>query len=96
MLPYLSTHVSFTKFIFISLIIKQMNDLISRFTSRKFLGAIAASITAYVTASQDGVFTQPEIMLIIAPIVAFIAAEGAADAVTRYTNIPPVDDEPTR
>lgn len=70
-----------------------MNDLIARYTSRKFVSAIATSIAAYIAASQDGVFTQPEILLIIAPIIAFIAAEGAADVVTRRTNIPPVNED---
>jgi hypothetical protein len=70
-----------------------MKDFIARYTSRKFLGAIAASLTAYVTAAQDGVFTAPEIGLIIAPILAFIAAEGAADYKTRQTNIPPVHEQ---
>jgi hypothetical protein len=69
-----------------------MKDLIARYTSRKFLAAVATSITAYIAAAQDQIFTQPEILLIISPVIAFIAVEGAADVTTRFTNIPDVKD----
>lgn len=70
-----------------------MKDLLSRLTSRKFLLAVIASITAYGVATQDGIITQGEIWTIITPVLTFIGFEGAADVVTRATNIPPVDDE---
>jgi len=76
-----------------------MNERIKEFflslLSRKFLLAIGAAITAYGVATQDGVITQPELWTIIAPLLAFMGVEGTADVVSRVTNIPPVDEEPS-
>ncbi|MDQ3816122.1 MAG: hypothetical protein M3362_00340 [Acidobacteriota bacterium] len=71
-----------------------MKDLIARLTSRKFLLAVIAAATAYGVAMQDNTITQAEIWTILTPILAFIGVEGAADAVTRSTNIPEISDEP--
>ncbi len=70
-----------------------MKDLLARLTSRKFLLTIIASATAFGVAIQDNTITQPEVWSILTPILAFIGVEGAADTVTRYTNIPKVEEE---
>jgi len=68
-----------------------MNDLVSRLTSRKFLLAVFGLITILFG---DNLHLSPEqIEGIIQVIIAFTAAEGLADAVTRYTNIPDVTDD---
>ncbi len=73
-----------------------MNDLIARFTSRKFLLTVIASATAFGVAIQDNTITQPEIWTILTPILAFIGVEGAADTVTRFTNIPTIEETPVK
>lgn len=70
-----------------------MNDLISRFSSRKFLLAVAGTIVALIYGLQDNILTQGELWAALAPLLSFIGVEGAADVVTRKTNIPPVDEE---
>lgn len=67
-----------------------MNDLVSRLTSRKFLLAVFGLVTILFGESLK--LTQDQIEGIIQVIIAFTAAEGLADAVTRYTNIPDIDD----
>lgn len=68
-----------------------MNDLISRFTSRKFLLALLGIITVFFGNRLD--ISADQITAITALIISFTAAEGVADAVTRYTNIPKVEEE---
>lgn len=70
----------------------QLKDLVARYTGRKFVLTIIASLTAYGVAIQDNVISQPEVWAILTPILTFIGVEGAADTVTRYTNIPNVDE----
>jgi hypothetical protein len=69
-----------------------MKEFIARLSSRKFLLAVIAAITAYGVAIQDSTITQAEVWTILTPILAFIGVEGAADAVTRATNIPSIDE----
>jgi hypothetical protein len=71
-----------------------MNDLISRYTSRKFLLAIAATAAGFVLGYQDNILTQAELLTALSPILAFIGVEGYADAKTRVTNIPEIEDAP--
>jgi hypothetical protein len=66
-------------------------ELFKRVTGRKFLLTIIASATAYSVAIEDNTINQSEVWTIITPILAFIGVEGAADTVSRYTNIPPQD-----
>lgn len=70
---------------------QRIQEFLLSLLSRKFLLAVGAAITAYGTAIQDNVVTQPELYLILAPIFAFIGVEGGADIVTRVTNIPKVE-----
>jgi len=68
-----------------------MNDLLARFTSRKFLLALLGIVVVFF---KDALNLSTEaIQAITSLIIAFTAAEGVADAVTRYTNIPTVDEE---
>jgi hypothetical protein len=69
-----------------------MKDFLSRLTSRKFLLTVAASLTAYGVATADNTITVSEVWTILTPILAYLGVEGAADVVTRRTNIPPVDE----
>jgi hypothetical protein len=62
---------------------KLSKDLLARFTSRKFLLTLAASIAALTAGMQDGILTQPEVWAVITPILAFIGIEGAADVAGR-------------
>lgn len=64
----------------------------ARLTSRKFIVAVAAALTAYGVAVQDNVITQGEVWTILTPVLAFIGVEGAADTVTRVTNVPKVEE----
>lgn len=68
-----------------------MNDLISRFTSRKFLLALLGIVVVFFKDALH--LTTDSIQAITALIIAFTAAEGVADAVTRYTNIPDVTED---
>lgn len=56
-----------------------IKDILARFSSRKFILAIGAAITAYELAGTDGVYTVAETWAIITPLLAFIGAEGATD-----------------
>lgn len=70
------------------------NDLLARFTSRKFLLALVGLVSVFFN---DQFKLSPEqIDAVVTLIVAFTAAEGVADAVTRYTNIPDIEDEPAK
>jgi uncharacterized membrane protein HdeD (DUF308 family) len=68
-----------------------MNDLISRLSSRKFLLALLGIVVVFFRDSLH--LGTDAIQAITALIISFTAAEGVADAVTRYTNIPDVTDE---
>jgi len=68
-----------------------MNDFVSRLTSRKFLLAVFGLVTILFGDNLN--LTPDQINGIIQVIIAFTAAEGLADAVTRYTNIPDVEPE---
>jgi uncharacterized membrane protein HdeD (DUF308 family) len=68
-----------------------MNDFVSRFTSRKFLLALLGIVAVFFKETLH--LTPESIQAITALIIAFTAAEGVADAVTRYTNIPAVDED---
>ncbi len=61
-------------------------DLLQRFTSRKFLVVVAAILILffrdYLALSPDDINTLKQILLM------YLAAEGTADAVTRYKNNP--------
>lgn len=59
---------------------QKIKDLLLRLTSRKLWIAVAATITAYIAASEDATFTTQEVMTIVAPALAFIGVEGWADA----------------
>lgn len=52
-----------------------MKNLIKRFTSRKFLLALAACLTFYA----NGQYTE-----LAATVIAYLGSEGAADAVQRF------------
>ena len=68
-----------------------MKDLVSRLTSRKFLLAVFAACIALF--NDRFLHLSPEqVSLVRDVVIAFIAAEGLADTVTRYTNIPTVDE----
>jgi hypothetical protein len=71
-----------------------MKDLVARLTSRKFLLAIFAVVIALGN-NRWFHLTADQIDLIKYAILAFIGMEGAADVVTRYTNIPDVQDPET-
>lgn len=70
-----------------------MNDLKARFTSRKFLLAVFGVIVVVVLPRVHIVLSNVELAAITTMVAAFIGMEGAADIVTRRTNIPPVDEE---
>lgn len=55
-----------------------MKDFLNRLTSRKFLLAVAAGLTFYA----NGQYTE-----LAATIIAYIAAEGSADALGRYSGV---------
>jgi hypothetical protein len=57
---------------------KFSQDLLARFTSRKFLLAVVGVITVFFTQ-----LTPEQTMAITALIIAFTAAEGLADAAGR-------------
>ncbi len=69
-----------------------MKDLISRLTSRKFILAVFAALIAIFN-DRYLHLTPDQVSLIRDVVIAFIAAEGVADTVTRYTNIPTVDEQ---
>lgn len=69
------------------------SDLLSRLTSRKFLLAVFGLIIILLQGKVN--LTPEQVESMVQVIIAFTAAEGVADVVTRYTNIPPVD-EPKR
>lgn len=54
-----------------------MKNLIKRFTSRKFLLALAACLTFYANAQ----YTE-----LAATVIAYLGSEGAADAVQRFAS----------
>lgn len=56
----------------------------NRLKSRKFLLAIIAAIVAFGNGFFEWGLSDEQVTLFVTPIVAFIAAEGAADAVERY------------
>lgn len=58
-------------------------EIFMRYTSRKFLMAVAASLAAYQMAGVDGIYTFQEILVILTPLMTFIGAEGWADANSR-------------
>lgn len=64
---------------------KLPKDLIARLTSRKFLFALIASITALGVGLQDGTLTQGELWAVLTPMLSFIGVEGAADVASRYS-----------
>lgn len=66
-------------------------DLIARLTSRKFLLAVFGVISVFLKDTFE--LSADQIDAIVTVIIAFTAAEGVADAVTRYTNIPEVEEE---
>lgn len=66
-------------------------DLLSRFTSRKFLLALVGLVTVFFNDKFN--LTSEQIDAIVTLIVAFTAAEGVADAVTRYNNIPEIEED---
>jgi uncharacterized membrane protein len=68
-----------------------MQDLVARFTSRKFLLALVGIVVVFFKDTLH--LTQEAIDAIVNLIIAFTAAEGVADAVTRYTNIPEVEED---
>jgi hypothetical protein len=68
-----------------------MNDLIARLTSRKFLLAIFGVVTVFFSDKFN--ITPDQQDAIVTLIITFTAAEGVADAVTRYTNIPNVEED---
>lgn len=61
-----------------------MKDILTRFTSRKFLLTLLAVSTAITVAVQDGAITQAEVWSILAPILTYLGVEGAADVVGRH------------
>ena len=65
-----------------------MNDLVARFTSRKFLLAVVGVIAVFFFPLSAEQMTALTVL-----IGAFTVVEGAADVVTRKTNIPPVDED---
>jgi uncharacterized membrane protein HdeD (DUF308 family) len=67
---------------------KYMNDIIARFTSRKFLLAVLGVVAVFFVH-----MSQEQIIALTVLIGSFTVAEGAADVVTRYTNIPDVKNE---
>lgn len=67
------------------------NDFLNRLTSRKFLLALVGLITVFFNDKFN--LTPEQIDAVVTLIVAFTAAEGVADAVTRYTNIPEVEPD---
>ena len=67
-----------------------MNDIVARFTSRKFLLALFGVVTVFFSNYYN--LSAEQIAAITALIISFTAAEGVADAVTRYTNIPTIDE----
>ncbi|HEX8196364.1 MAG TPA: hypothetical protein VF571_09265 [Pyrinomonadaceae bacterium] len=71
-----------------------MNDLIARLTSRKFLLAIFGVVTVFFSDTFN--ITPDQQDAIVTFIITFTAAEGVADAVTRYTNIPTVEESVTK
>ena len=67
-----------------------MNEIIARFTSRKFLLALVGLASVFFGDKLH--ITPDQTDAIVTLIIAFTAAEGAADIATRFTNIPEVDE----
>lgn len=55
-----------------------------RLKSRKFLLAVVTAVVAFGNGFFDWGITNEQLTLFITPIVAFIGAEGLADAAERY------------
>lgn len=72
-----------------------MDDLIPRFTSRKFLLAVFGAITVIILPRLGIELSNAELASMTVMVTAFIGVEGLADTVTRTTNIPKVEDEST-
>lgn len=70
-----------------------MNDLIPRFTSRKFLLAVFGAITVIVLPRLGIELSTAELTAMTVMVTAFIGVEGLADTVTRTTNIPEIEDD---
>lgn len=68
------------------------NDFITRLTSRKFLLAVFGLVVILLQGTVN--FTPEQVESVVQIIIAFTAAEGVADAITRYTNIPEIEDAP--
>lgn len=69
-----------------------MNDLIARLTSRKFLVAVFGVITIVILPRLGIELSAQELTAFTVLLSAFIGVEGLADAVTRMTNIPNVEE----
>jgi hypothetical protein len=72
-----------------------MKDFLSRLTSRKFLIVLGATVLVFLQSRHVITFSPQELEMLKVLGAAFIAAEGLADTVTRYTNIPSVDENPS-
>lgn len=59
-------------------------EFLNRLSSRKFLAGIALSVALFVVGFQDGELTEAEARNAMAPVIAFILAEGAADTAARF------------
>lgn len=73
-----------------------MNDLLARFTSRKFLAAVFGVITIVALPRLGIQLSTEELTAFTLLLSAFIGVEGLADVVTRITNIPTIEEPVTK
>jgi hypothetical protein len=67
-------------------------EIVGRFTSRKFLIVLGGAVIVFLQSRHIITFSPEELSVLRDLGLAFIAAEGVADTVTRYTNIPDVEE----
>lgn len=60
-----------------------MSDFLQRLKSRKFLLALGLAILVFANSMFDLGLTNEEMQNMVAVVIAYIAAEGAADTVER-------------
>lgn len=60
-----------------------MNNFVNRLKSRKLILALIGALVAFLNAYFELGLTTEQVWSVIAPLLAFIGAEGVADAVER-------------
>ena len=68
-----------------------MKDFLKRLTSRKFLIVLGATVLVFLQSRHVVTFSPQELDMLKVLGAAFITAEGLADTVTRFTNVPTIE-----